>query len=52
MILDKIVETKKEEVAKLKKETTVSRLIDTIAGLPACLNFQGGRKRQRLRDYC
>ncbi len=46
MILDKIVETKKEEVARLKKETTIERLRDAIAGLPTCRDFRaalGGR---------
>lgn len=46
MILDQIVETKKEEVARLKKETTLERLRDAIAGLPTCRDFRaalGGR---------
>jgi indole-3-glycerol phosphate synthase len=40
MILDKIIETKKEEVARLKKETTQAQLQDAIAGLEPCRNFR------------
>ena len=40
MILDKIIETKKEEVARLKKTTTVFALRDTIAGLAPCRDFR------------
>jgi indole-3-glycerol phosphate synthase len=40
MILDKIIETKKEEVALLKKQTSVSALEKTIAILEPCRNFQ------------
>ena len=40
MILDQIVETKKEEVAALKRITAVNELRDTIATLPPCINFQ------------
>jgi len=40
MILDKIIETKKEEVARLKKETSQSQLQDAIAGLEPCRNFR------------
>ena len=40
MILDKIIETKKEEVAQLKRQTTVSALEKTIAQLPPCRNFR------------
>ena len=40
MILDKIIETKKEEVALLKKQTSVSALEKTIATLEPCRNFQ------------
>jgi indole-3-glycerol phosphate synthase len=40
MILDKIIETKKEEVARLKKETTEARLRETIARLEPCRNFR------------
>lgn len=40
MILDKIIETKKEEVALLKNETTEARLRETIAGLEPCRNFR------------
>jgi indole-3-glycerol phosphate synthase len=40
MILDKIIETKKEEVARLKKTATVSTLLATIAGLAPCRDFR------------
>ena len=40
MILDKIIETKIEEVAQLKKQTTVSALEKTIATLEPCLDFR------------
>ena len=40
MILDKIIETKKEEVAQLKKQTTVSALEKTIARLEPCRDFR------------
>jgi indole-3-glycerol phosphate synthase len=40
MILDKIIETKKEEVARLKKETSLERLRDAIGGLEPCRNFR------------
>lgn len=40
MILDQIIETKKEEVALLNKATTLSTLRRTIANLPACHNFR------------
>jgi indole-3-glycerol phosphate synthase len=40
MILDKIIETKKEEVALLKKRTTISALEKTIARLEPCRDFQ------------
>ena len=40
MILDKIIETKKEEVEQLKKQTTVSALEKTIAGLEPCRDFR------------
>ena len=39
MILDKIIETKKKEVEQLKKQTNVSVLKKTIAGLEPCRNF-------------
>ena len=39
-ILDKIIETKKEEVALLKKETSEARLRETIAGLEPCRDFR------------
>lgn len=40
MILDQIIETKKEEVEVLKKATTMSALMDAIAGLPPCRDFR------------
>lgn len=40
MILDKIIETKKEEVAQLKKETSLTQLKDSTAGLEPCRNFR------------
>lgn len=40
MILDKIIETKKEEVALLKKATTASMLMDAIAALAPCRDFR------------
>ena len=40
MILDKIIETKKEEVAQLEKQTSVSALERTIALLEPCRNFR------------
>ena len=40
MILDKIIETKKEEVARLKTTTSVSALQNTIASLLPCRDFQ------------
>ena len=46
MILNKIIETKKEEVEQLKKETSETRLRETIARLEPCRDFrktlQGG----------
>jgi indole-3-glycerol phosphate synthase len=39
-ILDKIIETKKEEVEQLRKQTNVSVLKKTIAGLEPCRNFR------------
>ncbi|MRR15999.1 MAG: indole-3-glycerol phosphate synthase TrpC [Deltaproteobacteria bacterium] len=41
MILDRIIETKREEVARLKEETDVSRLAETISGLAPCRDFRG-----------
>lgn len=41
MILDQIIETKKEEVAKLKSRTSVAQLSDVIAGLAPCRDFRG-----------
>jgi indole-3-glycerol phosphate synthase len=40
MILKNIIETKKEEVAQLKKETTQAQLQKTIAGLEPCRDFK------------
>lgn len=40
MILDKIIETKKEEVTQLKKETTETQLKKLIAGLDPCRDFR------------
>ena len=40
MILDKIVETKKEEVAQLRKEKPLAGLQDAIGELPPCRNFK------------
>jgi len=40
MILDQIIETKKEEVAKLKRETSIARLCSAIAERPPCRNFR------------
>jgi indole-3-glycerol phosphate synthase len=40
MILDKIIETKKAEVARLKKETSQAQLQETVAGLEPCRNFR------------
>jgi indole-3-glycerol phosphate synthase len=45
MFLDKIIETKIEEVARLKKETTAEHLWEIIAGLEPCRDF-----RQALRS--
>lgn len=45
MILDKIIETKKEEVAQLKKGTTQAQLQKIIAGLEPCLDFTKALKR-------
>ena len=40
MILDKIIETKKEEVAQLKRQTSISALEKIIAQLEPCRNFR------------
>ena len=40
MILDKIVETKKEEMAALKKATSIATLEGVIAGLAPCRDFR------------
>ena len=45
MILDKIIETKKEEMVLLKKESTVAQLQKTIAGLELCRDFRQALKR-------
>lgn len=39
MILDKIIETKREEVARLKKEFTVAQLKEMTAGFKPCRDF-------------
>ena len=39
-ILDKIIETKKEEVARLKKETSEVRLQKSFVGLQPCKDFK------------
>ena len=39
MILDKIIETKKEEVARLKQQTTLEQLRETIARIKPCRDF-------------
>ena len=41
MILDRIIDTKKEEVAALKSTTTLPVLQDIITGLPPCRDFRG-----------
>ncbi|MHB8137941.1 MAG: indole-3-glycerol phosphate synthase TrpC [Smithellaceae bacterium] len=41
MILDQIIETKKEEVAALKSTSTLPALRDIIAGLSPCRDFSG-----------
>lgn len=40
MILDKIIETKNDEVAQLKKHTTAAALEKAIEKLPPCRNFE------------
>lgn len=40
MILDRIIETKKEEVDALKKSATISSLSNAIACLPPCRDFR------------
>lgn len=40
MILDKIIDTKKEEMAQLKKDFTLAQLRETIAGLGPCRDFR------------
>jgi len=47
MILDKIIETKIEEVAQLRKETSDAQLQKSIAGLPPCRDF---KKALQSRD--
>lgn len=44
MILDKIIETKQEEVATLKKETSQAQLQKIIAGLKPCCDFKKALK--------
>jgi len=48
MILDKIIGTKKEEVAQLKKQISVSALKKTIARLEPCRNF----RQALISDSC
>ncbi len=48
MILDKIIETKKEEVARLKKETSEAQLKKSIVGLQPCRDF----KKALQSDAC
>lgn len=40
MILDKIIDTKKEEMAQLKKDFTLAQLRETFAGLGPCRDFR------------
>lgn len=40
MILDQIIETKKEEVAGLYRQTSIARLRGVITGLPPCRDFR------------
>lgn len=44
MILDKIIKTKKEEVAQLKKEVSQAQLQKIIAGLEPCHDFKKALK--------
>jgi indole-3-glycerol phosphate synthase len=48
MILDKIIETKKEEVAQLKKQTTTSALERIISRLEPCRDF----KQSLISENC
>jgi indole-3-glycerol phosphate synthase len=48
MILDKIIETKKEEVTQLKKECPLAQLREKIALLEPCRDF----KKALQRDIC
>ena len=48
MILDKIIETKKEEVARLKRRTSVSRLLEMSAGRGPVRNFRNALDRQTI----
>ena len=41
MILDRIIDTKKEEVAALKKTVSLYGLREAITGLPPCRDFRG-----------
>lgn len=41
MILDKIIETKKEDVARLKKEYTMAQFREMMSGLEPCRDFAG-----------
>ncbi|WP_127588368.1 indole-3-glycerol phosphate synthase TrpC [Paenibacillus koleovorans] len=40
MFLDRIVETKKREVAELRERLSIAEAEKTIAGMPACLGFE------------
>lgn len=50
MFLDKIVATKQEEVAELKKGFTVSNMENIIADLPPCRGFKKALKEGRSRN--
>ena len=50
-ILDKIIETKKEEVAQLKKETTEAQLKKENCRTCPLPGFQKGVDKQRLQHY-
>ncbi|NHN28715.1 indole-3-glycerol phosphate synthase TrpC [Paenibacillus agricola] len=49
MFLDKIVDTKQQEVALLKEKRTLADLEKTIASLPACLGFERALTTNRNR---
>ena len=48
MILDKIIETKKEEVARLKRRTSVSRLLEMSAGRGPVRDFRNALDRRTI----